>query len=409
MNYTLTIVGGPDKSGRTFALKPGQSLVIGRGRESHTQIQDPRVSRVHCRLEWHAQHVVLVDGGATSETLVNGAPVTRTELIPGAVIQVGETLLRFDAPALDQPTLPPARPRPAASQAAPPPPVASLVGRTLGAFTLVKPLATTRSGVLFEARNTQTSQPAAVKVLSPDLLSQDEQKRRFIRAMKTMLPLQHENMVRILNAGRVGPYCWTAMELIDGENLQDVIRRLGVGKMVDWRESWRAAVHVGRALQFAFSKGFIHRNVNPNNILHRRTDRTYLLGDHLLAKTVEASTHDPVTQPGKLLGDLAYMAPERTYSSPAVDIRSDLYGLGATLYTLLTGRPPFVADTFKELVRLVRDHQPRPPREYALSMNSDFSDLVLSLLAKRPEDRPPVPSVMLTELERIGRLANVKA
>ena len=161
--------------------------------------------------------------------------------------------------------------------------------------------------------------------------------------MKTMLPIRHPNIVRLYNAGKKGPVCWAAMEFIEGESLTKVIDRIGIQGMLDWHEVFRLAVQIGRALQEASEHKIIHRNVTPTNILRRTSDKTCLLGDLMLAKGLEGTTAQQITQPGQLIGDLAYMSPERTQPDAVADCRSDLYGLGATLYALLAGavaKPP---------------------------------------------------------------------
>jgi serine/threonine protein kinase len=150
------------------------------------------------------------------------------------------------------------------------------------------------------------------------------------------------------------PYCWVAMEYIAGENMTEVIDRIGVAGMLDWRYAFKVAVHVARALDYAHGKQIIHRNVAPKNILLETPTKTVKLGDLMLAKTLEGSLAQKITKPGEVVGDVAYMSPERTRGTDDVDGRSDLYGLGATVYALLTGRPPF---TIKAKGRRA---QPRP-------------------------------------------------
>lgn len=404
MKRKLIVVEGPE-AGREFEVAIGEVFVIGRGRQTHTKIQDPSVSRSHCHIEWEQGRAILVDTGGSSGTFVGPQAIERHPLTVGTTFRIGDTLLRFDVATVDQPTIrPAAAPRPARSV----PKIESLVGHTLGDYHLDKILAPTRSGMLFLGRHKSNAAPIAIKVLAPNLLEPDEQKRRFLRAMRTMLPLRHENLVRLYHAGKNGPFCWTAMEYVEGESAAQMIDRIGVSGKLEWREAWRLAYHVGRALKYAFDQRIIHRNLTPNNILRRTSDKTYLLGDLMLAKALDVSPSNLVTSPGSLVGDLAYMAPERTYGTGVVDTRSDLYGLGATLYALLTGRPPFVADSLVELVRLVRDNNPLPPREFQLGIDEAFADVVLTLLEKRPQRRFQSAATLLLQLEKIARAANIK-
>jgi serine/threonine-protein kinase len=129
----------------------------------------------------------------------------------------------------------------------------------------------------------------------------------------------------------------------------------------------------------------------------------------MLAKALEGTLATQVTKPGQLIGDVPYMAPERTRDGAGVDGRSDMYGLGATLYALLTGKPPFESDSLPEMVRMVREAEPQRPREFQMSINELFEDMVLRMMAKDPEERFQTPSELLRELERIGNYNSLQA
>lgn len=403
MSRQLIVIAGPDV-GKTFPLADGQTLVIGRGQASHTQLADPATSRVHCRVQVDGLKTVLMDAGGTSGTLVKGNKITQHELQPGDVFQIGDTQMRFQLDSVhEQSTIGGAqafgRPKPQPDVT----PLKDLVGQSLAHYRLDKILAMGNSGMVFRATDTQKNRPAAVKVLSPDATSDEEQKERFIRAMKTMLPIRQENLVELYNAGKQGPYLWAAMEYVEGESLTQVIDRIGVAGMLDWRDAYRVAVHIGRALAEAHQHKIIHRNVTPQNILRRKSDKMTKLGDLMLAKALEGALAKQVTQPGQLIGDVPYMSPERTRAQATVDGRSDLYGLGATVYALLVGHPPFVSDSLPDLIKMVREQAPVKPKTAQLSIPDLFQDAVLKLLAKSPDDRFQTPQQLLADLERIGK------
>ncbi len=248
----------------------------------------------------------------------------------------------------------------------------------------------------------------ALKVLQPEFSQNDEEMQRFVRAMKTMLPVRHPNIVQIIAAGKTGAQtCWIAMEYVDGESLTKVIQRIGIANMLEWKHAFRVAVHIGQALDYAHGQSIIHRNVTPPNILLRTSDKTAKLGDLMLAKALEGVMAKDVTKPGELVGDVAYMAPERTMGAGAVDGRSDLYGLGATLYAMLTGRPPFSGNSLPELIVKIRSAEPKKPKEFQLSIPDLFQGTVLKLLAKRPGDRHQTAAELLDDLKRVGRFAGV--
>jgi serine/threonine protein kinase len=177
--------------------------------------------------------------------------------------------------------------------------------------------------------------------------------------------------------------------------------------MLDWRNAFRVAVEVGRALGYAHDQGIIHRNVTPENILRDAASKVCKLGDLMLAKALEGNSGPQITRPGELLGDVEYMSPERTRGVTDLDGRSDLYGLGATVYALLTGRPPFEADTLMERITRIRQADPVKPTKYQMSIPSAFEGVVLRLLAKKPDDRYQTAGEMLKDLERVGKLQGV--
>jgi serine/threonine-protein kinase len=127
----------------------------------------------------------------------------------------------------------------------------------------------------------------------------------------------------------------------------------------------------------------------------------------MLAKALEGMFAQQVTRPGHFVGPLAYMAPERTREDAAVDTRSDIYGLGATVYALLTGRPPFEVPSMVEMIQLIRSAEPIKPKKYQLSIPDLFEGTVLRMLAKRPEDRFQTPTELLKDLERVAKFNGI--
>jgi serine/threonine protein kinase len=404
----LVVIAGPDMGG-TFKLEDGQTLIIGRGQDTHTQLKDARASRKHCLLQVDGGKFLVLDEGSAGGTFVNGDRVTRHELMPGDVLRVGATEMRLqlggdhnESTIVVRDEVNKPKPIPKVT------PLKDLVGQSIAHFELKKVLATGASGMVFLAHDSKEDRPAAVKLLWPEITRHDDEMQRFVRAMKTMMPIRHENIIQIYAAGKNGPYCWVAMEYVDGESLTEVIHHIGTKGMLDWRHAFRVAVHIGRALETAYEHQIIHRNITPQNILLRKSDRVAKLGDLMLAKALEGTLARPVTQPGQLIGDLVYMPPERTRTDAPVDCRADIYSLGATVYALLTGRPPFEGDSLPQVVSKIRQAEPVKPKQFQLSIADRFQDCVLTMLAKRPDDRYETPSRLLQDLERIARFENVE-
>ena len=403
MTPRLVVTAGPDK-GRFFPLTPGETLQVGRSKDTATRLADPAASRIHCQVEWDGVRAMLTNVSAAG-TQVNGHAASQIELKPRDLIRLGDTELMFQLDESAEPaTMPPPAGRPA-----PPNELAAIVGQTLSHYAIDSVLAKGAAGVVFRARDINDGQIVAFKALRPEFAKNEEDMQRFVRGMKTVLPLRHPNLVTLLAAGKTGAYCWMAMEYVEGESMTQVIQRLGVAGMLDWRYGYRVAVHIARALDYAHSLSIIHRNVTPANILFRTEDKTAKLGDLMLAKALEGNLAQQITRPGELVGDVAYMAPERTRRDGAPDGRADLYGLGATVYALITGRPPFSGSSVVDLLTQIRDAVPEKPKKYQMAIPDLFQGLVLKLLAKRPVERYQTAKELLTDLERVGKFSGASA
>jgi serine/threonine protein kinase len=337
-------------------------------------------------------------------TTVNGKPVTQHELKHGDLVRIGATEFRYQVAAVEEASTvlhPPGSVRPPATQ------LSDLPGQVLSHYAIEDIVAKGQSGIVFKATDNRDGQTVALKVLQPEFSRNEDEMQRFIRAIKTVIGLKHANLVSIIAAGKTGAFCWTAMEYVEGESLNKVIQRLGVAGMLDWRHGYRVAVHIARALEYAHEKSIIHRNVTPANILLRTADKNAMLGDLMLAKALEGSLCQQVTRPGEIVGDIAYMSPERTRGTADVDGRSDIYGLGATVYALVAGRPPYTGGTLPELILKIRNNEPEKPKKYQMAIPDLFQGTVMKMLAKRPEERFQTASEVLTDLERVGKFAGV--
>ncbi len=199
-----------------------------------------------------------------------------------------------------------------------------------------------------------------------------------------------------------------ASEFVDGENAAQLIHRIGIAGMLDWRQSLKIGLHIARALEFAAQHQIVHRKITPRCILVRRADGAAKLGGLGLAKSLDDDGAAKVTRAGEIIGDLAYCSPEQSLGKP-VDARSDLYNLGAALYALLTGRPPCEGRSFVKTLDKIQNQPPEPPTKYHLAIPPLFEGIVLRLLAKRPENRFDAPQALLLDLERVAKYLGERA
>lgn len=406
--FVLFVTAGPDKD-RCIYLRPGSGHVLGRQQDAAYKLNDPRVSRSHCQLHWEGDQVRLSDLGSTGGTFVNGVKIGDHILSPGDTIRVGDSTLRFQLGDVAGTTLTDAGKQKADNDSQATEQLAELSGRTLGHYQIGTMIGKGQSAMVFQATDTKDNKTVALKVMQPAFSRDEEEMQRFVRAMKTMLPLRHPNLIALYGAGKTGPYCWVAMERVEGENLTQVIQRIGVAGMLDWKYAFRVAVHIARALEYAHGQNIVHRNITPTNLLMQASDKQTKLGDLMLAKALEGAQAKDVTRPGELLGDVNYLSPERTHGTTGIDGRSDLFSLGATVYALLTGKPPFRGANMIQTIANIRNVQPEKPTKFQMSIPGLFEGVVLKMLAKVPESRYQNAGEVLTELERIGKFQGVSA
>jgi len=449
------------------SLPGGELVLVGRGENCGVRIDDPSASRIHCRLLARDGKVFLTDAGSRWGTFVNGQRVSDCELRPGDEITIGETVLRLQASGTPDATtlarrsemqgLSPDADRPAAwptspDVAAPGPATADRVlhpdpcdefdagevvcesqrrspavkagasqqqahapadgpdsndsgirpGMQFAGCLVQERLARTASGEVFRATRTPGKTDVALKVFDPAAVPGQAARLRFTRALDLMRGLRYPNLVELLDAGVDQGRCFTVSEFIDGESGSALIQRIGVVGMLDWRTTLRIARGIAAALEFAQSHDIVHRNITPRNILIRRCDGTALLNDLLLARTLDDNAVQ-LTQPGELMGTLPFLSPEQVGSGHPVDQRSDLYQFGATVYALLTGRPPASGRSTLEIIQSIQSDTPAPPTQTHLAVPALLEGVVLRLLEKRPDDRYASATALQRELNRVSR------
>jgi serine/threonine protein kinase len=395
MSAHLRVQSGPEP-GRIYPLTSGSLLKVGRADTCDIHLPDPYISRVHFTLLL-VGHQAIVASHSSKGTFLNGERLTQEERIQtGDVLKAGGTELVFETetPLPRQPTMLDQLP-----DAATPDDLATFEGQQLGHFILDEVLGIGNTGVVFRARDTRDGMTEALKVFVPAFAANEEQRQRFIRTLATVRTLKHPHLIKVYDAGQIGHYCWLSMEHVDGESLTQILAKRGESDLLEWEDAYQVAVQVAQALEYAHGQGVVHRNITPANILVRTRDKHVFLGDLMLAKALDGTGARQVTRMGETLGELAYLPPERIQQAD-LDPRSDLYGLGATLFHLLTGRPPFVAKGMPQLLSMIADQLPPPLRQSQTNIPSWFEVLVLKMLCKRVEDRPASATELLAELER---------
>ncbi len=254
-------------------------------------------------------------------------------------------------------------------------------------------------GVVFLARHRQLNRRVALKVIRPEAVSSAEARRRFQREIQILGGLNHPGIVMATDAGTVGAAAFLVMELIDGADLGRVVRD---GGPLSIAEACEAARQVAEALAAAHASGAVHRDVKPSNIMVDFTGRVRLL-DFGLAHMTRLMNESDETSVGRLLGTLDYMAPEQTDGRQSVDARADLYGLGAMLFFLLTGRPPHGSQAGQSILERLRAvvHDDAPlVSSLRIDVPPELTTLVAALLSRDPNGRPASASAVAIDLAK---------
>ena len=265
---------------------------------------------------------------------------------------------------------------------------------TVGDYDLLEEVGRGGMGVVFRARQRSLDREVAIKMILRGRLASDADMQRFLAEAAATASLEHPGIVPVYEVGDVEGRPFFSMKFIDGETLA---QRVGASGPLNAREACELIVKVAQAVGVAHSAGILHRDIKPSNILINSDDHP-MLTDFGLAKQVGAKVD--LTRSGMLVGTPAYMSPEQASGRKQdVGISSDLYSLGCVLYYSLTGRAPFVADNAMELVMMVIEQEPTPPRRLRPSLDRDLEMIVTRCLQKPSDLRYENSHALIRDLQ----------
>lgn len=272
------------------------------------------------------------------------------------------------------------------------------VGQELGKFIIERELPRGGQARVFRAWQMDLSRPVALKILPPSFATDDDALSRFRREVENVARVSHPNIVRIFEAGEIAGYPFFSMEYLDGDDCETLLRR-GPMSPDDAAGIMEA---IARAIAEAHAKGIVHRDIKPGNVIVRE-DQTPVLTDFGLAQDVTQSAQ--LTQTGVSMGTPAYMSPEQARGERnRVGKRSDIYALGATLFTLLTGkRPAEGGSAYEVMLKVAAQQSPPWPKDAHERIPADLRAIVEMAMQNDPAKRYESAKAMAEDLERFLR------
>ena len=270
---------------------------------------------------------------------------------------------------------------------------AELLGE-LGDYELLEEIGRGGQGVVFRARQKSLNRTVALKVISLGQWASKAHLKRFRLEAEAAARLEHPGIVPIHEVGERDGSCYFSMKFVEGGQLDEVAMR----EPMPIRRAVELIAKVARTVHYAHEHGIIHRDIKPGNILLDAKGEPHLT-DFGLARLVESESS--VTHTLDVLGTPSYMAPEQALgNNAAVSSAEDAYGLGAVLYQLLTGQPPFAGGGTYETIKLLLDTDPRQPRLLNPKIDRDLSTICLKCLEKDPKRRYSSALALAEDLER---------
>ena len=269
-------------------------------------------------------------------------------------------------------------------------------------YELLKEIGRGGQGVVYRARQKSLNRTVALKVIGGGHWDREAHLRRFRLEAEAAASLNHPFIVPIHEIRERNGCCYFSMNLLEGGQLDEAVKR----QVISIRRAVELIAKLARTVHYAHENGILHRDIKPGNVLLDKEGEPHLT-DFGLARLIE--TEGTVTRTTEMLGTPSYMAPEQANGNAEVTAAADIYGLGAVLYQLLTGAPPFVGRSTYETVRLLLETDPRQPRLINPKVDRDLSTICLKCLEKDPQRRYLSALALVEDLERWLRHEPIQA
>jgi len=263
--------------------------------------------------------------------------------------------------------------------------------RRVGNYEIIEKIGVGGMGAVYRARDLRNGHACAFKILPPSLAKDEKYVRRFIHeAALASKILDHGNIVKGLGAGHADGFYYFVMEFVDGENIHQMLER--VARFPE-ETALKIVIPIVQALEHAHAQGLVHQDVKPENIIIDRKGTAKLLDLGLARRAGDLK--------GARMGTPLYVSPEQITGGRAIDVRSDIYSLGATLYHMLTGDPPFVGKTDDETLRQHVEEELPWPQDLVPELSDDVCMVLSRMLTKDPDQRYASCEDVLADMEAI--------
>jgi pSer/pThr/pTyr-binding forkhead associated (FHA) protein len=420
MPVRLTVVEGPS-AGTVYFLGEGESKVFGRATSADVRIADALLSRHHVMVRGTAAGGLVLDLDSSNGTFLNGRLVKEAPLDTGDRIKIGNVVFQVH---LEQPTAPGAGDKVPTVRALmfctrcyrgvvlgdrqlPPWEAfvcdacrrthAPLDTAVLAGYTLLEKVGEDPRGPIYRAEQNDDQRLVLLRFFAPTEGSVDTRMLDlFLREAEIAAGLDHPNIVETVDAGEQGGVYFIAEEWIAGPSLGDRLKRAGGLMPLD--EALHVASRIAAALEYAYDHGIVHRSVRPSTI-HFSGEGGVKLGDFGLAKPIAGTTPSGIAKASAWHGEANYLPPEQLIAASTVDQRADVYALGATIYHMACGKPPFDAPTPMRVVRRIGEGDLTPLAELAPGAPKALVGLVERCMEREAARRFQTPHELAGAIE----------
>ena len=269
-------------------------------------------------------------------------------------------------------------------------------------YRIIRKLGSGAMAHVFMATQLSLDRVVAIKVLPPSLSESAEYVERFYKEGKAAAKLNHPNIVQAIDVGEAGGYHYFVMEYVEGHTLHDeIVENTKAGKVFSEKDALRIIIQVARALEHAHKQGLIHRDVKPKNIMVTN-EGVIKLADMGLARVAD-DVKAAQAEAGRAFGTPYYISPEQIRGEVDIDLRADIYSLGATLYHMITGKVPFDGPTPSAVMVKHLKEPLIPPDHINTTLSAGIGEVVEVMMAKDRDQRYASTSDLLLDLEAIQR------